>query len=626
MGVALVSLRAPRRGGAFVCALLLGLCLSSLAPSTAASATHVVRRGETLGAIAQRYGVRLSTLRQANGLRGDRILAGQRLTVPDESRRTWTVRRGESLSLIAARTGVPVSRLKRLNGLRGDEIRVGQVLRLRPRTRPSSTTARSPAPATADAIHVVRRGDTLLRIARRAGVPLSTLRKINGLEGDRIYPGQKIRLREAASSVHIVERGDALWEIAQAYGLSVRELKKINGLTSDRILPGQELRVRAPRDAAPPRYGEYRVRPGDSLGEIAQMHQMSLSELRSLNGLRGSLIHPGQRLRVRPILGTGGHLGLLTTEAIDWDQLVPPQPEVPVIEASNGPYYFSRPRATSQASPAYYEGSTSGPWKTYRQAKRLFDAFAARVDRMGRLSHRLDGWTIVLDPGHGGVDPGTIVATEDGHGREVYVVEDEYVYDIALRMYVLLTLHGADVHLTLLSPNHLLRASEPAADTYVHERNEVFNSESLNRRNAASSWPRGGSTGLARRREIAADAFAGAPAGRRLFLSLHADNSPNSPEGVTVFYERRSHRIDRASRRFAQHLLPALGAGARAKPRNLGVLRGNPADAKVLVEIRNLSYPSQAWALRFEKLRHRDAEKLVKGILDHVGQAALARH
>ena len=46
------------------------------------------------------------------------------------------------------------------------------------------------------------------------------------------------------------------------------------------------------------------------------------------------------------------------------------------------------------------------------------------------------------------------------------------------------------------------------------------------------------------------------------------------------------------------------------------MLRGNTADVAVLVEVRNLAYPSQAWALRYEKLRQRDAEKMVKGVLD----------
>ena len=54
------------------------------------------------------------------------------------------------------------------------------------------------------------------------------------------------------------------------------------------------------------------------------------------------------------------------------------------------------------------------------------------------------------------------------------------------------------------------------------------------------------------------------------------------------------------------------------------MLRDNPAGVKVLVEMRNLAYVDHAWALRFEQLRHRDAEKLVKGVLDYVRRERLS--
>ena len=62
---------------------------------------------------------------------------------------------------------------------------------------------------------------------------------------------------------------------------------------------------------------------------------------------------------------------------------------------------------------------------------------------------------------------------------------------------------------------------------------------------------------------------------------------------------------------------PALGAGTRVRGRDLGVLRNNPAAVGVMFEIRNLAYRNNSWALRFEQYRQRDAEKVVKGILDY---------
>lgn len=585
--------------------LCVALALTTLAPAAPAGndasvRVHVVRPGETLTRIAGIHGVTVDELREWNRLSGTRILVGQELQIPADLE-YYRVKVGDTLGRISREQGVPLDLIRQVNHLTDDRIYPGQRLKL----QPSHVDEVS---------HVVVAGETLGEIAQRHSVTVKQLRDLNGISGSRILVGQTLRLREAERSVHIVERGDALWEIARAYGISVRDLRAMNGLTNDRIYPGQELQIRG---ATRPSFADYRVQRGDTLVEIARLHQMSVRELRSTNALDTDRIYPGQTLKVRPLLGDdAAGLGLLSPEEIPWATLVPASSRYAPIELSNGPYYTTRPTARVQPRDDYNEGSPIGPWKTYERAAALYAEFDKQIDAIGRLSNDLEGWTIVIDPGHGGVDPGTIVESRGGNGETLHVVEDEYVFDIALRMYVLFRLHGADVTLTLLSPNHLLRGNQPATDTFVHERNEVFNSAEINRRNAASSWPRGGARALGYRRSVAADAFAGAHRGRRVFISLHADNSPQSPEAATVFYHSSRSGTDRDSRRFAEALLPAMGAGSRSRGRNLAVLRGNAADVAVLIEVRNLAYPSQTWALRYEKLRQRDAEKIVKGLLD----------
>jgi len=112
------------------------------------STTHVVRRGETLGAIARRYRVSVATLQEWNGLRGHSIRAGQRLRVAgvDQSRaangasgRVHKVRSGETLSVIAARYGVPIRALQSANGLRSSRIRAGDRLTIPGDATPSSS-------------------------------------------------------------------------------------------------------------------------------------------------------------------------------------------------------------------------------------------------------------------------------------------------------------------------------------------------------------------------------------------------------------------------------------------------------------------------------------------------------
>ncbi len=578
--------------------------------SHGSSGCYVVESGDTLSEIAARCGIPISILRRSNHIYKDRIYPGQKLKLampvgeskPVDQEFEYVVKKGDNLSMIAQRFDVGLVLLHQLNRMEGDRIYPGQRLQL----RPSSLD---------EAVHMVRPGETLSSIALKYRMTVSELAALNDIEGSTIYIGQELRLKATPIHSHIVERGDALWEIAAAYGMSVAELKRLNGLSSDRIYPGQELQLSVKRPVLP---DTYTVKAGDYLGRIARLHQMSVSELKRLNNMRSSVIHPGEKLKVNPILRTERERLKLCD--IDWDDLVDISSDLRRIPEGNGPYYGQGPETNRQLHAGYFEAPHLSLTGSYRQAQRLWRAFDRKIDRLGRLSHGLKGWHIVLDPGHGGLDPGAVVENLDGNGERVYVVEDEYVYDIALRTYVLLRLHGAAVTMTLLSPNHLIRHSDPPTRTFVNEKNEVYNSDSINRGNCPANWPNGGRNGnLSCRANIAARDFKGVPKNRRMFLSFHADIDPRSPDAPLVLYykSRNGGYEDNRSKKFAQSLLPFLGAGAYARGQNLGVLRNNPARIKVILELRNLAYTDHAWAIRFEELRQRDAEKVVRGVLNY---------
>ncbi len=116
------------------------------------------------------------------------------------------VRAGESLGVIGRRYGVSVSRLKTMNGLRSDRIRAGQPLVVRAgstasttRTAASSPAARSAASSSANraTTHVVKSGESLGVIAQRYGTSVARLKSLNKLSSDRIKAGQRLVVRQS---------------------------------------------------------------------------------------------------------------------------------------------------------------------------------------------------------------------------------------------------------------------------------------------------------------------------------------------------------------------------------------------------------------------------------------------
>ena len=115
-------------------------------------------------------------------------------------------------------------------------------------------------------MHVVRRGDTLWAVARRSGMSVNTLARMNGMQpGDTLRAGQKLRLTttpantrtklatsSSASSdaadrpvTHTVRKGDTLSAIARLYQVTVNQIASWNGLTARSLIkPGQKLTIR----------------------------------------------------------------------------------------------------------------------------------------------------------------------------------------------------------------------------------------------------------------------------------------------------------------------------------------------------------------------------------------------
>ena len=99
-------------------------------PTEPKTMTYRVRRGDTLSEIAERFGTSTRALRQTNNLRGSRIRIGQTLTVPTSgtARHTHRVQRGDTLGKIAQRYGVSIQQVMAWNDLSRSTIYPGQEL------------------------------------------------------------------------------------------------------------------------------------------------------------------------------------------------------------------------------------------------------------------------------------------------------------------------------------------------------------------------------------------------------------------------------------------------------------------------------------------------------------------
>jgi len=105
-----------------------------------------------------------------------------------------------------------------------------------------------------------------------------------------------------ASTVYTVRSGDSLWKIANQHGTSVSALQSANGLRTTVIHPGQRLTIPGGSGGSG---GRYTVQRGDSLWTIATRHGTTVAALQSANGLRTTEIRPGQTL-VIPGGSSGG--------------------------------------------------------------------------------------------------------------------------------------------------------------------------------------------------------------------------------------------------------------------------------------------------------------------------------
>ena len=257
--------------------------------------TYIVKKGDTLYAIAAKLGTTVEELKKENNLTTNSLSIGQVLRIPSkiiykDDETLYTVKKGDTLYKIAQTNNTTVEELKRLNNLTTNTLSVGQLLKIPSSLLPETT-------------YIVQRGDSLYSIAAKYNTTVEELKRINGLTTNILSIGQVLKLpsNESAESPSVdegisytVKKGDSLYSIAKKYNVTIDEIKELNNLTSNLLSIGQVLLI----PSSTPLEKTYTVQKGDSLYSIAKKYNTSVDKLKELNSLTSNMLSIGQILIV----------------------------------------------------------------------------------------------------------------------------------------------------------------------------------------------------------------------------------------------------------------------------------------------------------------------------------------
>lgn len=214
--------------------------------------SYTVQSGETLSSIAKACGTNTAALKLANPGLGQYIYAGQTLNMPGaywdngNGYATYIVSQGDTLKALASRFGTSMDTLGSLNGLYNyNLIYEGQWL-----TVPSGSAVPAPTipapPPTSGNTYTIQSGDTLRKIAARINSTVNDILAVNPqiADANKVYAGQVINLPVSAS-YYTVQSGDTMKKIAARFGTTLESLIYLNPQIGDvnKIYVGQVVRV-----------------------------------------------------------------------------------------------------------------------------------------------------------------------------------------------------------------------------------------------------------------------------------------------------------------------------------------------------------------------------------------------
>lgn len=211
--------------------------------------------------------------------------------IPVEGQNYYTVKSGDSLWSIAKKFNVSVADLKDSNGLVSSLLSIGQVLKIPVQEQEEESKN----------VYVVKKGDSLYKIAKEYDTTINELIKLNNLSNTNLSIGQILKIptvkSEESEYLYTVKSGDSLYKIAREYNTTVDELMKLNNLSSISLSIGQTLKIPQITTSAQDNY--YTVKSGDNLYKIASKYNTTVNNLVKLNNLSSTTLSIGQKLKLK---------------------------------------------------------------------------------------------------------------------------------------------------------------------------------------------------------------------------------------------------------------------------------------------------------------------------------------
>ena len=203
---------------------------------------YIVQKGDTLYSVAMANNTTVDELKRINNLTSNILSTGQLLKIPSAllPESTYIVKKGDSLYSIANKYNTTVDELKRINNLTSNILSIGQVLKL-PSDKVSDVEKKENTIS-----YTVQKGDSLYSIARKYSTTIDKIKDLNNLTTNLLSIGQVLLIPTDTNleTTYTVQKGDSLYSIAKKYDTTVDRLKQLNNLKSNLLSIGQILIVR----------------------------------------------------------------------------------------------------------------------------------------------------------------------------------------------------------------------------------------------------------------------------------------------------------------------------------------------------------------------------------------------